>query len=45
MDVELEKVEEGVCYEGDGAVEFGLNAIVEFKRETGFVTGRKRDIL
>lgn len=45
VDVELEEVEEGVADEGDGAVDFALGAVVEFKRAAGFVAEREGDPL
>ncbi len=37
VDVELEEVEEGVVDEGDGAVELGLDAVVELEGPAGLV--------
>lgn len=45
MDVELEKVEEGVVYEGDGAVDLALDAVVEFQGAVGLVAGGEGDPL
>jgi hypothetical protein len=41
VDVELEEVEEGVRHEGDGAVLFRLDAVVEFERGPGLVADRE----
>lgn len=38
VDVEFEKVEERVVDDGDGAVELGLDAVVEFEGFAGLVT-------
>jgi hypothetical protein len=44
VDVEFKKVEEGVRDGGDGAIDVGLDAILELKREAGLVAGREGDI-
>ena len=45
MDVEFEEVEEGVGDEGDGAVELGLNAVLQFEGFAGFIAHGERDVL
>lgn len=44
MDVEFKEVEEGVRDGGDGAVDVGLDAVLELKGEAGLVAGREGDI-
>lgn len=44
MDIEFEKVEERVGDGGDGAVNVGLNAVLEVEGETCLFACRERDI-
>jgi len=45
VDVELEEVEEGVADHGDGAVYFGLDAVVELERLVGLFAYWERNPL
>jgi hypothetical protein len=45
VDVEFEEVEEGVCYEGNGAVEFVFYAVADFERLAGLVAGWEGNVL
>jgi hypothetical protein len=44
VDVEFEEVEEGVGDGGDGAVNVGLNAVLEVERETSLFASCKRNV-
>lgn len=43
MDIELEKVEEGVVDDGNGAVGLAFGAVVELEGTAGLVAKRERD--